>query len=137
MHEKAIELIAGYVRTWKAKHDYRVMQKAIVKTQSKIRGWNARKRFLQWRIHCRRPLLIRVRRGYSLLGNEHPWASVGPGADLANEAGLKGPGEVTARDADEDFFSIVLPDKRKWLFQVPTKKDLERWTYAITAQHDA
>ena len=45
--------------------------------------------------------------------------------------------ELTARDADEDFFSIVLPDKRKWLFQVPTKKDLERWTYAITAQHDA
>ena len=42
-----------------------------------------------------------------------------------------------ASDADEDFFSIVLPDKRKWLFQVPTKKDLERWTYAITAQHDA
>ena len=45
--------------------------------------------------------------------------------------------ELTARDADEDFFSIVLPDKRKWLFQVPTKKDLERWTYAITAQRDA
>ena len=45
--------------------------------------------------------------------------------------------EPTARDADEDFFSIVLPDMRKWLFQVPTKKDLARWTYAIEVQGGA
>ena len=40
----------------------------------------------------------------------------------------------------DDYFTIELPDKRRWLFQVPTKRDLKRWhTRRIwrTAHEDA
>lgn len=38
--------------------------------------------------------------------------------------------EAEMANAD-DWFTLVLPDKRKWLFQVPTNRDLKRWIYAI------
>ena len=39
------------------------------------------------------------------------------------------------RTDDADCFTVILPDKRKWLFQVPTKRDLGRWLHAFHSQH--
>jgi len=58
--------------------EYRKLIRHAVMMQAALRGWHARKRFVHWRTRCRRPLLIRLRQGLSLLGNEHAWATSGP-----------------------------------------------------------
>ena len=73
---KAIDLITEHTRVWRAKRDYRLMLRRVVMMQSHTRGWHARKRFLQWRLKCKRPFLIRLRTRQAA-GNEHAWATTG------------------------------------------------------------